>query len=623
MKRKYMKWLRLLVVPVVLAMLMVIPLGQAMGANAHSVEWVKQFGSTTTEHINAGGTDGLGYAYVTGDTSGSINGQAHIGSQDAFVIKYNTTGGVEWTREFGTTGTERANGVAGDGSGNVYVVGITDNNLIPGGHVGGRDGFIRKYNSAGVVQWTDQFGSTNNDECWGVAVDSAGNAYIVGIAYNPFDGQTIIGSGDAYIVKYNSAGVKQWTRLFGTGSTEYGYGVAVDSYSNAYVTGQTSGTFPGETKTGVWDAYIRKYASNGDAKWTCQWGISGHSVYPAGIASDAYGNTYAAGYNNGAFPGETPAGVIGGADAFVSRITNAGDLDWNRQFGTSEDDRAQAIATDASGNAFVSGYTQGALPGQTYGGNQDAFAREYDSSGFEHWTYQYTTTTKAATPSDGIDEATGIATDGSGNVFVAGTVNGHFPGFIEGSYDGYMMKMAPPASGFSQVWYLDNMATGPVMEHSGMQTGRVAIEGTAVEVTWSSDFVATSPVVFDAGTWTVFLNTIDLTGSYKVQIGESDGSKFTGFDTAIPGTATGTSINLNIPLSVVTVPKNHYLALQVTNTGTGNVLTYGSSYLGAPPSTPVYPVPELAAIILLGLGLAGLTTFIIIRRRKAKAAQAI
>ena len=170
----------------------------------------------------------------------------------------------------------------------------------------------------------------------------------------------------------------------------------------------------------------------------------------------------------------------------------------------------------------------------------------------------------------------------------------------------------------SQTWYLDNMTTGPVMEQTvGTQSGSVPAGGTTI--TWLSDYSATSPVVFDEGTWTIYLATPDLTGTCEVTVGESDGITFTGFDSA-SGTAIEGALVINLDLSAVTVPQDHYLALQVTNSGTGSITTDGSSYLSAPSSTPSYPLPEVAAGILLAAGLAGLGGFIIISQRRAKAA---
>ena len=152
----------------------------------------------------------------------------------------------------------------------------------------------------------------------------------------------------------------------------------------------------------------------------------------------------------------------------------------------------------------------------------------------------------------------------------------------------------------------------------GIQKGSVPIENGNT-VTWLSNAKADSSVVFDSGTWTVYLNTTDLTGTCTVTIGESDGTN-NGFAAFTDGSKSGIAAS-GKPLTITittggTVPSGHYLALQITNSGTGSVTTDDSSYVTAPGSTPSFPLPELSAGILLVSGLAGMAGFLLIRRGK-------
>ena len=156
------------------------------------------------------------------------------------------------------------------------------------------------------------------------------------------------------------------------------------------------------------------------------------------------------------------------------------------------------------------------------------------------------------------------------------------------------------------------------------QTGNVAIEHGNT-VTLLSDQAADTPVFFDTGAWTVRLNG-NLFGICSVQIGESDGtpggfSVFSGSQRTV--IAFGEPLTIDIYLEPVQVTNNHYLALQITNYGTGSISTDGTSCLIVPnsipvfSSTPVLPVPELSTMWLLGLGLAclGSYTAIIMKKR--------
>jgi len=150
--------------------------------------------------------------------------------------------------------------------------------------------------------------------------------------------------------------------------------------------------------------------------WTRQFGTSDNDYAP-GLAVDASGNVYIAGWTEGALPGKSSSG---GTDAFIRKYDGSGNEIWTRQFGTSDNDIARGVVVDTSGNVYVAGETRGALPGQTSSGGRDAFVRKYDGSGNEIWTKQF------GTPST--DFAKSIAVDASGNVYVAGETWNALPG---------------------------------------------------------------------------------------------------------------------------------------------------------------------------------------------------
>ena len=115
----------------------------------------------------------------------------------------------------GLTGTyqlatnDYANGVATDSSGNVYVTGGTKGGLDGNTSAGNTDLFVVKYNSSGTKQWTKQLGSSSRDYDYGVATDSSRNVYVSGDTYGGLDNNTNAGYNDLFVVKYNSSGTKQ------------------------------------------------------------------------------------------------------------------------------------------------------------------------------------------------------------------------------------------------------------------------------------------------------------------------------------------------------------------------------------------------------------------------------
>src|SRR2546422_1818966 len=355
-----------------------------------NVLWTRQFGTSGEDEAIAIAVDASG-AYLAGRTNGALPGQTNAGTDgsfpyDAFVIKYDTSGNVLWSRQFGTSHFDQANGIALDASG-VYVAGLTWDALPGQTSAGSGDAFLRKYDASGNVLWTRQFGSSDFDQADNVAVDASG-AYVAGVTAGAFPGQTSAGSADAFVIKYDTSGNVLWTRQFGSSSYDLAWGMALDA-SGAYVAGRTGGASGYEPDPSD-DAFVRKYDASGNLLWADQFGSSA-ADWANWIAVEASGSYVAGGAFGGTLPGQTSAGSD---DGFVRKYDASGNVVWTRQFGTSADDQAYAIAVDASG-ASVAGYAAGALPAQTSTGGFDAFVRKYDVNGNEVWTRQFGTQANA------------------------------------------------------------------------------------------------------------------------------------------------------------------------------------------------------------------------------------
>ena len=141
------------------------------------------------------------------------------------------------SRQLARSSNDYAYGVATDSSGNVYVAGGTNGGLDGNTNAGNTDLFVVKYNSSGTKQWTRQLGSSSRDSANDVATDSSGNIYVTGTTYWELDGNTSAGKADLFVVKYNSSGTWQWTKQNGTDRYDEARGVATDSSGNVYVTG--------------------------------------------------------------------------------------------------------------------------------------------------------------------------------------------------------------------------------------------------------------------------------------------------------------------------------------------------------------------------------------------------
>jgi hypothetical protein len=323
---------------------------------------------------------------------------------------------ISWTTQFGTRYPDDANGLAMDPAGNLYVIGQTSGELPGQKALGMIDCFVRRVDPAGHEVWTRQFGSPERDLPKGVGVDDAGNVYVVGQTFGTLPGQRSAGGWDAFIRKYSPAGDEVWTRQFGSGGAESAAAVRVDHAGNAYVVGGTRAALPGQTNIGDWDGFIVKFDPVGNTVWTHQFGTVNED-YAMAVALESDGDPVVAGETAGLLAGAAPAG---GLDGFVREYDPAGNVVWTRQFGSRADDYAVGAAVAPTGDVLVAGTTLGTLPGRASQGNTDAYVVAFNAKGGDLWQTQFGTA--------GDDDAEAVAFDAGGHAFVTGRVGGGLPG---------------------------------------------------------------------------------------------------------------------------------------------------------------------------------------------------
>jgi hypothetical protein len=407
-----------------------------------SASWVgtKQLGvANQITYGNALAIDRSGNVYVTGSTKGGLDGNQKTGSTfDAFVTKYSSNGVKQFTRQFGVAGQETVGtAVVTDDFGNVYVVGYTtgglDNNDMAGST---RDMFVAKYNSNGIRQFTRQLGVAREKKVGiGVAVDASGNFFVAGYTTGAVNGQDMTGTVDAFYSKYNRDGILQFTRLLGAAGRETrGYAVSTDLNGNVFVAGYTEGSLDGNTLNGSADFFVTKYNSSGVKQFTRQLGAGNAETVGTAVATDITGNVYVTGRTTGGLDGNT---LTGTHDFFVTKYNRNGVKQFTRQLGAAgAETRGNEVATDASGNVFVTGATGGALDGNILAGTDDFFVTKYNSDGLKQFTRQLGV---AGRETDG----NGVAIDASGNVFVAGATGGALDGNTPmGSFDFFVTKFS-------------------------------------------------------------------------------------------------------------------------------------------------------------------------------------
>src|SRR5262249_39639378 len=340
---------------------------------------------------------------------------------DAFVDKVSANGStLVYSSYLGGNNNDYSRAIAVDSAGNAYVAGSTTSTNFPTASPwqptlrGYYDAFVTKLNPSGsTLVYSTYLGGSLTDEANGIAVDSAGAAYVIG--YTPStDFQKLAafqspsgGPTDPLVSKLSPSGSLAYSTYLGGGSTDFGYGIAVDASGSAVAVGQTYSTnFPvapqvpppngafqqmlsGDGSISA-DGFVTKLSPAGSAAiYSTFLGGTG-SERAFGVALDASGNVFVTGETSSVnFPTLGSLQTAGGdLDVFVTELNPVGTaLIYSTYAGGAAEDSAHAIALDSAGNAYVAGHTRSTdfptSPGvfqSTLGGGLDAFVAEVGPS---------------------------------------------------------------------------------------------------------------------------------------------------------------------------------------------------------------------------------------------------
>jgi hypothetical protein len=440
-------------------------------------------GGLANDYSTGLAVDRMGNTYITGSTSSSDFPtsnplqSANAGSSDAFVAEVNAAGtALVYSTYLGGSGADWGNSIAVDGAGNAYVTGVTFSTNFPthgplqstfGG--GPSDAFVAEVNAAGTaLVYATYLGGSGADWGTGIAVDSAGDAYITGgTGSSNFPTHTPLqaanaGTANAFVAKLNAAGnALVYSTYLGGGNYDYASGIAIDGSGNAYITGTThSSNFPTHTplqaaNAGITDAFVAKLNPAGTALVYATYLGGSNTDMGNGIAVDSSGNAYITGSTTSSnFPTHTPlqAANAGITDAFVAKLNAAGTaLVYSTYLGGNGTDRGTDIAVDSSGNAYITGSTTSSnfpslipLQAANAGGN-DAFVAKLNAAGSALLYSDYL-------GGKSNDWGSGIACDGTGNIYVTGaTASSDFPTShpiqtYGGMEEGFLVKISPAQS---------------------------------------------------------------------------------------------------------------------------------------------------------------------------------
>ncbi len=337
-----------------------------------------------------GVTTSTNFPVTTNAVSTNLNSAAYFGhyTNDAFVVKLDSTGArLLFSTYLGGSGADVGSAISVDGSGNVYVTGETQSSDFPTNGVsppfgGSHDAFVAKLTASDSnLVYSTFLGGSGDDRGQSVAVDSSGNAIVVGVTasvdfpvVNAIQTNFAGGLYDIFVTKLSPDGAtKQFSTYLGDTGDDEAFRVALDGAGYAYLTGLSTSTnfaaltnFPSArmlntNQSGGEDAFVMKLDPNGTnvIYWTFLGGVSNDEGWS--IAVDNPGNAYVVGRTSSTnFPAVNAyQSTLGGLnDVFVARLNASGTaLDYSTYLGGLFADEGHGIAVDNAGNAYISGMT--------------------------------------------------------------------------------------------------------------------------------------------------------------------------------------------------------------------------------------------------------------------------
>lgn len=366
--------------------------------------WSTYYGGSDNDYANDCSSDNAGNIYLVGASSSSNTSviatsgahQTTVSSQssntsDAFLVKFDASGGRLWGTYFGGDNTEYPSNLSIDASGNIYFTGQTtsSNNIsTPGAFQANINGtvdcFLVKFSSSGSRLWGSYFGGGGASESgFGCQTDITGNVYICGYTksgsnistsgcYQPtYSGGGLYG--DAFLASFSSAGNLLWATYYGAANDDIFWSLKIDSNGNLFCVGFTSSTnsalmttsnaFQSTYGGGNMDALVVKFSSSGARQYATYYGGSGED-YGTSLTFDSSGNFSFCGYTSTSSGTSiaTPCTyqpLYGGGshDVFLSKFSSSGNRLWGTYYGGSFTDNLPTCCFDNTGHIYMSGTT--------------------------------------------------------------------------------------------------------------------------------------------------------------------------------------------------------------------------------------------------------------------------
>lgn len=371
--------------------------------------------------------------------------------------------GLEWSRGFGSAGTEEGLRVEFDGAGNVVVAARGSGSIDFGGgalnSAGSTDVFLAKFSPAGAHLWSKRFGDVAAQAEHGLAltVTAEGDIVLAGdfkgaidLGGGPFVSQN---NGDIFLARFDGAGAHVWSKAFKAGSYAYAEDVAVDGAGDIVLAGYFLTTLDlgggALNSAGLVDAFVGKFSGDGGHQWSQRFG-DGQGQYIISVATDGADNIYMTGGFQGTInPGNGQLVSAGAADIFVFKFNAGGTAIWAKRFGDASNQVGRGLEVDAQGRVSLMAEVSGTIDfggGPIAANGTSGAVAQFDGAGAHVWSRAL------CTVGSGFPRAMG--SDGLGNLLLTGTFSnqcqvGADPLISDGGGDIFVAKLG---HGGDHVW---------------------------------------------------------------------------------------------------------------------------------------------------------------------------
>ncbi len=322
---------------------------------AYAVAFAKTFGG--------GGGDWANSVQRTSDGGYILAGHTRsfgAGLDDIFLIKTDSRGNLQWAKTYGGTSQDYASSVQQTSGGGYIVAGYTASF-----GAGGSDFFLIKTDANGNIQWAKTYGRVTSDRASSVQQTLDGGYIVAGVTYPIGVVYT-----DIFLIKTDEFGNVQWAKTYEGTHNDYAYSVQQTSDGGYILAGYTGSFGAGDN-----DIFLIKTDANGNIQWAKTYGGT-YSDYAFSVQQTSDGGYIVAGY--------TTSFGAGGADIFLIKTDEFGNVQWAKTYGGTDWDFAHTVQQTSDRGYIVAGYTY------SFGADgEDAFLIKTDANGDIIWAKTY------------------------------------------------------------------------------------------------------------------------------------------------------------------------------------------------------------------------------------------